>query len=134
MAGALIFFWYMVRKSPYQPPSDITVVRDQASMDKFIELLDLDALQRNEKKPIVVPTGIILHTVSFADVDKVTVSGYVWQKFKKGIDVVRGIRFPEAAEFEFKEVLNKTENRLRYYRLEYARNVYPKTSLLMVPF
>ena len=108
-ASSIGTFWFLLRKTSYEPRPEITVVRDQANVDKFIEFLDYDAVQRDEKRPIVVPTGIILHTVSFATSNKVTISGYAWQKIKKDISVIEGIRFPEAADFTMKEVLRKKD-------------------------
>lgn len=106
-ALGLIFFWYYIYKNPYQPRSDVTIVRDQASLDKFIEFLDLDALQRNEKRPIVTPTGMLVNTITFPDSAKVTISGYVWQKIKTADNVTPGVRFPEAVDFKMREVLKK---------------------------
>lgn len=105
--GALLIFWAMTRKTPYQPSAQAIVVRDETNLDKFVAFLDLDAKQRSEKRPIVIPTGIIIHTLTFPDSNRVSVSGYVWQKFNKNMKVIRGIRFPEAAEAKFEEILQK---------------------------
>lgn len=106
-AGAIIFFWIFLHRTPYEPRADITVVRDQANVDKFVEFLDYDTVQRNEKRPIVIPTGIILNTLSFSGSNKVSISGYIWQKIKSDVKIVEGIRFPEATDATFKEVMRK---------------------------
>lgn len=107
-AVMLIIFWIVTLKTPYQLQSDVVIVRDQAGLDQYTEYLDLEAAARDEKRPIVVPTGIILHTVSFPDANTITVSGYVWQKFKRGSENSKqGIRLPEASESHLKEIVRK---------------------------
>ena len=106
-ALGIMIFWYYVYKNPYQARSDMTIVRDQASLDKFIDFLDLDAIQRNEKRPMVTPTGMLVNTITFSDSSKVTISGYVWQKIKVADNLTPGIRFPEAIDHKMREVLQK---------------------------
>ena len=111
-AGALLIFWILITRVSYQPRSDILVVRDRTAVDKYIEFLQLDAKQRNEKKPIVSLAGIILQTLLFPDSNTISVSGYVWQKIKKESDqdaarIKEGLRFPDAIKAEFREVLRK---------------------------
>lgn len=108
--GALIVFWVMVRKTVYQPGPQIAVMRDKTNLDKYIEFLNLDAGQRNETVPIIIPTGIVLYTVSFPDSNRIAVSGYLWQKLTKESNASIGIRLPEAAEFHSSQVINKQEN------------------------
>ena len=82
------------------------------AFNKYIEFLILDAQQRNEKRPIMVPTGIILNTLAFPESNKVMVSGYVWQKVKNNAQIVSGVRFPETTKIEL-TVLRKEENDIR---------------------
>lgn len=103
----LTFFWFYIYKKPYQPRSDITIIRDQASLDKFIEFLDLDATQRNEKRPLITSTGMLINTITFPDPARVTISGYVWQKIKIADNITPGIRFPEVVDYKMREVLKK---------------------------
>ena len=105
-AFALIVFWWLVYSTPYRAFSDIVILRDQTSLDKYLEYLSLDAYHKNEKQPISVATGIIVQTLSFSDSTKVVVSGYIWQKIKNS-SVVPGIRFPEAIEVKLKKVVDK---------------------------
>lgn len=110
LAATLIIFWNLTRMSPYESNDTSISVRDQTGLDKYLELLDIEAQQRNEKRPISVPTGLILYNVSFPDSNRVSVSGYLWQKIDEKVSIIPGVLFPEAAESSFKEIFRKKEN------------------------
>ena len=106
---ALIAFWIITGRAPYQANNESIIIRDQISLDKYIAFLNLDAEQRNEKKPIIVPTGILINSISLAEPNKITVSLNVWQKFKSKNSVMQGIRFPESTVIKMREILNKED-------------------------
>lgn len=110
LTSVLILFWNSSRLAPYEPSTEAIVIRDQSGLDKYLELLDVEAQQRNEKRPIPVPTGIILYNVSFPDSNKVSLSGYLWQKVNPQLELKSGVLFPEASESLIKEIFRKTEN------------------------
>ncbi|GMU19105.1 MAG: hypothetical protein AMXMBFR12_02970 [Candidatus Babeliales bacterium] len=110
LATTLITFWNFTRMTPYEFVSGDIVVRDQTALDKYLALIDIEAQQRNEKRPIALPTGIILYSVNFPDSNKVSLSGYLWQKIKKDLNIKPGLLFPEALDSTFKEIFRKTEN------------------------
>ena len=108
-AGAILIFWELIRRAPYQPPVESTIIRDQTNLDQYLEFLNLDTTAKNEQKPIVIPTGIILYTLSFSNTNQVSVSGYIWQRIKTEDRALKGIRFPEAANVSLKKVLEKED-------------------------
>lgn len=110
LASALIMFWNLTRMSPYEPSTESIVVRDQTGLDKYLELLNVETQQRNEKLPVAVPTGLILYSVSFPDSNRVSLSGYLWQKITKGMQIKPGVLFPEASENSLKEIFRKTDD------------------------
>lgn len=110
LAITLIAFWNLTRMAPYESTREMIVIKDQTALDKYLELLDIEAQQRNEKRPISLPTGIILYNVNFPDSNRVSLSGYLWQKTKKNLNIKPGVILPEASESTFKEIFRKTEN------------------------
>lgn len=110
LSSTLILFWNLTRMAPYEPSAEAIVVRDQTGLDKYLELLQVEAQQRNEKQPVAVPTGLILYNVSFPDSNRVSLSGYLWQKITKDMQIKLGVLFPEASESSFKEIFHKTDN------------------------
>lgn len=110
LGTVLSLFWNFSRMAPYEPSTDFIVVRDRLGVDKYLELLDVEAKQRNENRPIPVPTGIILYNVNFPDSNKVSLSGYLWQKIDLKSNIKPGVLFPEASESSFKEIFRKSEN------------------------
>ena len=107
IAVALISFWVTTVRTSYQLNPDAVIMYDQTDLDKYVEFLELDARQRNEEKPIVVPVGLVLHTINFPDSKKVEVSGYIWQEHKKDIAIKEGVLFPDAVEVRSKEVVRR---------------------------
>lgn len=110
LAATLILFWNYARTASYELTDASIVVKDQTGLDKYLELLDVEAQQRNEKRPISVPTGLILYNVSFPDSNKVTISGYVWQRIHENLTFKPGVLFPESSETTMKEIFRKKEN------------------------
>ena len=110
LASTLILFWNLTRMAPYEPSTESIVVRDQTGLDKYLELLEVEAQQRNEKQPIAVPTGLILYNVSFPDSNRVSLSGYLWQKITKDMKIKPGVLLPEASDSSFKEIFRKNDN------------------------
>lgn len=110
IALSLISFWIITVHTSYQLGPNMVVMYDQTNLDKYVEFLELDARQRNEQHPLVVSVGLVLHTINFPDSKKVTVSGYLWQKYKKDAAIKDGILFPEATEVTLKEVVRKESN------------------------
>ncbi len=106
-AGGVCAYWIMLHRSDYQPSSDIILVRDQTGIDKYLGFLDFDAAQRSEQRPIPIYTGIIIQSLNLSNWNQVVISGYVWQKIKKGLTVKEGIRFPDAAKYTAEEVVRR---------------------------
>jgi cell division protein FtsL len=110
LAATLIIFWNLTRMAPYEPTDEVIIVRDKTGLDKYIDLIDIDTQQRNEKKPVTIPTGIILYSVNFPDSNRVSISGYLWQKINKKDAIQPGVIFPEASESSTKEIFRKEDN------------------------
>lgn len=110
LVATLIIFWNLTRMTPYEPRDEVIIMRDKTGLDKYIDLIDIETKQRNEKRPITIPTGIILYSVSFPNSNKVSISGYIWQKVNKDQSVIPGVIFPEASDIIMKEIFRKTEN------------------------
>ena len=135
-AVGLMFFWYYIYNTPYQSRPDSTIVRDQASLDKFIEFLDLDAIQRHEERPIVSPAGMLINTITFPEASKIAISGYVWQKIKMTDTIKPGIRFPEVINYKLREVVKKDndDKTERLYGWNFSATFVQKFRFSWFPF
>ncbi len=131
---AIVVFWAITYRTSYQPNSGVTVVRDQINTDKFLEFLNLESHQRNEKKPIAIPTGIIIHTLLFENSNKVSATGYVWQRIAKGAQIVEGVRFPDALESSSTEVLRKQNGDETMVGWNFKASFMQKTRYSWFPF
>ncbi len=112
LGGSILIFWNITWRALYFPRESVVVVRDQAGLDKYMELLEIEAGQRNEEPPISLPTGLFLHNLTFPTSNKVSLAGYWWQKIPpRDKKISTGILFPEASETTVKEIFNKEERR-----------------------
>lgn len=134
LAGSLIIFWNLTRMAPYEPSDSVVVVRDQTGLDKYIELIDVEAQQRNEKRPITIPTGIILYSVNFPDSNRVKLSGYLWQKVDKNQPIKSGVIFSEATESSFTEIFRKEEEGIETIGWNFSATFLQKHRYSLFPF
>jgi hypothetical protein len=72
-------------------------ISDKISLNSFLNARMQQSSQLHDDKPIYIPTGVFVSNVEFNDANNVSVSGYVWQKYTRGIhdSLSRGFIFPE---------------------------------------
>ncbi|HEU5430869.1 MAG TPA: hypothetical protein VFU81_04350, partial [Thermomicrobiales bacterium] len=75
-----------------------TPVLDQGDVDAFLATHLTPAA--SETAPYRIPTGVLLESIEFLSANNVRISGYIWQKWPRGVppDIARGVELPEAVE------------------------------------
>lgn len=134
LAATLIIFWNLTRMAPYEPRDEVVVMRDQTGLDKYIDLIDVETQQRNENRPITIPTGIILYSVSFPNSNKVSIAGYIWQKINQNHEVTPGVIFPEASESTIKEIFRKKDDGIETIGWNISASFLQKHRYSLFPF
>ncbi|WP_341528105.1 cache domain-containing protein [Nostoc sp. UHCC 0302] len=84
------------------------VLLNQAQVDKLLAPQVKLNKNLNRKPPLYVPTGIFIQSLEFESAKKVFMTGYIWQKYTKGIHdgLTRGFIMPDAVsanDVEIKE-------------------------------
>ncbi|MCA8971270.1 MAG: hypothetical protein KDC95_15875 [Planctomycetes bacterium] len=87
---------------------DETVIADTAGLDAFLEARRNESKELHQPEPIVIPTGIEVQSLRFADGETVQVGGIVWQIYDdvRHEGLARTVQFgnlapdPEGLSFE----------------------------------
>ncbi|WP_428269359.1 cache domain-containing protein, partial [Haliangium sp.] len=84
---------------------DRTRVPNHAAVRDFLRQYDRRALSLRDELPVYVPTGIYVKSVTFKSANEVLLTGYVWQKYQRGVHdgLSRGFIMPEAEASEIIE-------------------------------
>lgn len=94
--------WYLTLhdRSDGNDSDQQIVLVSQAGLNKFLSARE--ELLKNSKygKSLYIPTGLFIQSLEFNTANNVSVTGYVWQKFTKGIHdgVSRGFIMPESVD------------------------------------
>ena len=85
MATGIGFVWrYALMYTEYEP-SGYTVLSDKATLDSVVNRLMRIHQGHLQKSSIsFIPTGLYIESLDFSSPKKLSVSGYVWQKYPEG--------------------------------------------------
>ena len=103
----------MIWKIEYEFPAADTdqseEIVNQTSLRRFIDNYTKESERLKADVPIYVPTGLFIQSIEFTTANDVKVTGYIWQKYKRGVhdNVSRGFVLPEAESPIIKEVYNR---------------------------
>ncbi|MCX5681676.1 MAG: cache domain-containing protein, partial [Candidatus Omnitrophica bacterium] len=112
---ATCFIWYLnlsIPLSEYQ--QNKIVIDDAVSLNNFLASDAIASQDLPIKEPARIPTGIYIQSLEFATSNNIEISGYVWQRYTKGLhdNIARGFIMPEAKALTMNEVYrqeNKNE-------------------------
>jgi hypothetical protein len=96
---AVGFIWIFTERFP---PRDDTQVGERVisrtSLAHYLNSYSQEFADLSTAPPIYVPTGVFIQSIEFASGNDVKVTGYIWQKYRKGVHrgVSRGFVLPEA--------------------------------------
>jgi hypothetical protein len=78
---------------------NVTRITNWNTLNRFMSEQRRRTLIQREEVPLFIPTGIYIQSAFFEGASNVGVSGYVWQRYTKGIHdgIQRGFIMPEAA-------------------------------------
>jgi C4-dicarboxylate-specific signal transduction histidine kinase len=95
---SLITTWRIIQLTTTVNRESRTIITDQSNLNKFLNDLNEEAARKHESTPINIPCGILLSSLSFADHDSITISGYIWNKYniEKDKNISRGITLTQA--------------------------------------
>jgi hypothetical protein len=96
------------------------LISDRATLLRVMNSYTRESLERHTEAPVFIPTGIFLETASLNTSGELSISGYIWQKYKVGMQdsIARGFTISNAYNMEIKEnyrVVEKGYEVVRWY-------------------
>lgn len=102
------FVWYLNLDNQFEShKNDDTVITSKTSLNAFT------TSENAKRKPfgfdplIEIPTGIIVEKFKSQDSYNIGISGWIWQKYPKNIDLEPAIHFPQLSPFSEANYLQK---------------------------
>jgi Cache domain len=97
------YIWYLAwNEQSYENSTESKIVLiGRAGLNKFLDLREQQlSTQVKAEKPIYIPTGVFVQSLEFNTANNVTITGYIWQRFTKGVNdkVTRGFVMPESVD------------------------------------
>jgi hypothetical protein len=101
--------WKIEYDYPTAETDEAAEIVNQTSLRRFIDDYSRESQKLKADVPIYVPTGIFIQSIEFTTANDVKITGYIWQKYKRGVhdDISRGFVLPEAEAPVIKEVYNR---------------------------
>jgi hypothetical protein len=97
---ALVILIFIIYYEPVQiQKGKEAIISNETSLKAFLNEQQLKA-QAHYEQLSFIPTGILLHSITFPDNDHISFTGYVWQKYDvKDKSIIRGFQLPEATTY-----------------------------------
>lgn len=96
VVGVLVVALAMRQQLP--PGNDVTRITNRNTLNRFTAEQRRRTLREREEVPLFIPTGIYIQSAHLDDAANVGISGYVWQRYTKGVHdgIRRGFIMPDA--------------------------------------
>ena len=105
--------WFLAITNPPHESHEI-ILTSQTSLHEYLAALDKEFHERSQPLPLRIPTGIMLKSIKFDDVNEAAIAGYLWQKYPADLseDIEGTFFFPDVIDEEagnIEEVYRFTE-------------------------
>lgn len=135
----ICYIWFLTLKYSFPAESEERYkIVNTSTLNRFINLEKERAKQLRANPPILVPTGIYINEVQFADSYNVKISATIWQKYDHETtkNIQQKIFFPQTSPFAEALFIDKhVEQKKSYdlvtwevrgtYRLDFDYSTYP---------
>lgn len=98
LGGGVGFIWYLSFIERPDKTTEHTVIVSQPGLQSFLESRIKIDKQLKKTPAVYIPTGLFIQSIEFQGANNVFITGYLWQKYTKGIHdgISRGFIFPES--------------------------------------
>ncbi len=102
---AILATWHIFLQNPPATDPAETKIVDPSGLKHFLAVYAKQSEQQHLEAPAFIPTGTFLQSIQFLGGNNVLVTGYMWQRYSKGIHdgLARGFVLPEAETLEINE-------------------------------
>jgi len=111
-ALAVGVIWVVAIEFPMDNGDVSESIVNRSKLERYLDDYNREAVRLKAETPAFVPTGVFIQSIEFVSSTNVNVTGYVWQKYWKGVHrgISRGFVLPEADEPVIKEVYHHMLN------------------------
>lgn len=115
IAGGIAFIWSLNLMSVIWKTKGKEIITNQIELDRFFELQTRLNPRIYRTKPLFVPTGIFIHSINIESGSKVTITGYVWQKYQLKVNEQygEGIHILNTEKESYEKAYEQVENLVR---------------------
>ncbi|MGC2310600.1 MAG: hypothetical protein WA432_03205 [Candidatus Babeliaceae bacterium] len=127
----IIFLTYFIQLDSAQQ-NEQKPITDQKTLDT--QLAEYKKKHPNETAIIQIPTGIYIYSLFIPAVQRIFLTGYVWQKYKKNDGIERGFRFPEATKITIKKGYQVEQGDTEIIGWQVRAELYQEFNYTQYPF
>ncbi|MBT5896307.1 MAG: hypothetical protein HOH61_10420 [Rhodospirillaceae bacterium] len=108
-AVAVGTIWLIAIAFPMEKDGGAEKIVNHSKLERYLADYERESVRLKAETPIFVPTGVFIQSIEFASSTNVKVTGYIWQKYRKGVHrgLSRGFVLPEADEPVIKTVYHR---------------------------
>jgi len=101
------FIHYLAQTAPFRPGSESTIIVDKANLNQFIY-----SNIKVDNKLFVIPTGILIDSITFSTNRHINLTGHIWQKYDENFpnNIFRGFNLPQAKSLQIREAYRRQQN------------------------
>jgi hypothetical protein len=131
-----IFVMTLVMKSKIPDREGISPITNRNTLNQFISEQRLRSLTESEEIPFFIPTGIYIQSVYFEDATTAGISGYVWQRYTKGVhdDIKPGFIMPLAKDINITKSYTVTDKKTKVVRWNFNATIHQNFNYSKYPF
>ncbi|MBC8239429.1 MAG: hypothetical protein H8E30_03035 [Alphaproteobacteria bacterium] len=117
-AFAVGVIWMVATAFPLQNEDTSEKIVNRTNLAHYLDAYRRESTGLKMEVPVFVPTGAFIQSIEFLSSNNVKVTGYIWQKYRRGVHrgLSRGFVLPEADQPVIKKVyhhaLNDHSNRV----------------------
>lgn len=110
LLSGIVAIWRVAQQSFLQEAFEGKTIIDDSNLKNFTERLAQEAQRTSGNTPIFIETGIRINFINFVSPRSITITGQVWQRYKKGIhdQLERGVSFPQTIKMSMEKAYTWT--------------------------
>ncbi|MDQ7825739.1 MAG: cache domain-containing protein [Candidatus Eremiobacteraeota bacterium] len=134
--AATCYIWSIeLNLSPYH--NDRTrIITNNLGLYSFLNEYREFSRETRRTAPIFIPTGLSIQSLEFKGANNVAITGYLWQKYRKGDQdgLARGFTFPEAQTLKIQEAYRDSSNDIETVGWQFEAEVREYFDYMKYPF
>jgi hypothetical protein len=136
VAASIGCVWQSALRFPSYLSTDHTRCTSTSALRSFKLANMKKALALNEELPVYIPTGLFVQSITFSTANDVTVTGYIWQKYRTGLHdgITRGTVMAESLSGSMVEAYSKTSNGIELRGWRFSVNLRQEFDYTKYPF